>query len=89
MISQDPAGGTVITFSRPITTGSAVTIIEASKDLLTWETIDPQATVTRNFPGIEDIRIQVIPPPHVHADGSVHQHASYDPEKFFRVRLVE
>ena len=88
-ISKDPAGGTVLGFTRPITTGSTYTIIEASRDLLTWETIDTQATVTRNFPGLEEIRIQVIPPPHVHADGSVHQHEFLAPVKFFRVRLVE
>ncbi len=88
-ISNDPAGGTILGFTRPITTGTALTMIEASHDLLTWETIDTQATVTRNFPGLEEIRIQVIPPSHVHADGSVHQHGIAEPVKFFRVKLVE
>ncbi len=88
-ISQDPAGGTVITFTRPVTTGSTFTLLESSADLSTWETADTQATVSRNFPGMEEIRIQVIPPPHIHPDGSMHPHASTGPAMFFRVRLAE
>jgi len=88
-ISNDPAGATIITFSRPLTMGAAATVLEGSPDLLHWSPVDAQTLISRQTPGVEDIRIQVLSAPHLHADGTVHQHDSAPPEMFYRLRIVE
>lgn len=88
-ISNDPAGGTVITFSRPITTGNAAMIFEASPDLQTWQTVDVPALISRSESGAEDIRILILQPPHVHPDGTAHDHGPAAPKMYYRLRLVE
>jgi hypothetical protein len=87
-IGRDPAGGTIITFSRPLTTGSAFTLLESSADLRTWQTSDLPATITRTA-GADEIRIRALEAPHVHPDGTIHQHTGNEPQKFFRVRIAE
>lgn len=88
-ISKDPAGGTVITFSRPITTGNAAMILEGSADLQTWRTVDAPSLISRTDAGAEDIRIQILQPAHVHHDGTVHDHSPAAPKMYYRLRLVE
>ena len=88
-ISQDPAGGTVIEFTRPLTTGTAATILEGSPDLVHWSPVDAQTLISRTNPGLENIRIQILAPPHIHPDGSVHPHAPAAPAMFYRLRIVE
>ena len=88
-IAKDPAGGTVISFTRPLSTGNAATILEGSYDLINWSPVDAPALISRATPGVESIRIQVLAAPHVHADGSVHQHDEAAPTMFYRLRLVE
>ena len=53
------------------------------------QTIDTPALLTRNLPGTEDIRIQLLEPPHLHADGTYHQHDNTPLTRFYRVRLVD
>ncbi|HEX2751039.1 MAG TPA: PA14 domain-containing protein, partial [Verrucomicrobiales bacterium] len=87
-IGPDAAGGTSISFNRPLTTSGAATVIESSKDLLTWETVDIPATVSRTS-GTENVRLQIIQPGHQHSTGSTQPAGGIDAVKYFRVRLLE
>ncbi len=88
-VSKDSAGGAVITFTRPLTTGTTATILEGSTDLRNWSPVDAQTLISRSTPGFEDIRIQILAAPHLHPDGTVHQHEAPAPEMFYRLRIAE
>lgn len=88
-IGVDASGAAVISFNRPLTTNGTATLVESSTDLLTWETVDVPATVSRSAPGTENIRLQVIQPGHLHSEGTAHPGDGVNKAKFYRVRLIE
>jgi glucose/arabinose dehydrogenase len=88
-ITPDPAGGAMIHFTRPLTTGTAATILEGSVDLVNWVAADAPTTVSRANTGVETVGVKILEAPHVHTDGTVHQHETAAPKMFYRLRLVE